>query len=75
MHDTYSMLHRSAILEDPVMSARALAHYLRRIRVTSSISVLNSLAREIVERFPQDEATPRLTEIISQKVRRLVRLN
>lgn len=64
-----------AVLDGPEMSALALAHYLRRIPRTNSLPALSHLAREIVERFPEDEATPRLTSVIAGKVARLTRGN
>ncbi|MDP9201499.1 MAG: hypothetical protein M3P26_06150 [Gemmatimonadota bacterium] len=57
------------------MSALAMAHYLHLIRRTKSIPRLSALAREIAERFPEDEATPRLTGIIAAKAGRLARAN
>ena len=55
------------------MSALAMAHYLHLIRRTKSIPRLSALAREIGERFPEDDATSRLTGVIAVKVARLTR--
>lgn len=57
------------------MPAATLAHYLRRLSHTNSVSALTKLAQEIVERFPGDEAALRLTCVIAVKAARLARTN
>lgn len=59
----------------PEMSARTMAHYLRRIRHTNQIPALADLAHEIRQRFPADRATPTLTAFIATKVERLTKAN
>jgi hypothetical protein len=57
------------------MSTFTLAHYLGRILRTDLPSALSELAREIVARFPDDEATHRLRGMIVVKVARLASAN
>jgi hypothetical protein len=57
------------------MFALAMAHYLHLIRRTKSIPRLSALAREIAERFPEDDATSRLTGVVTVKVAQLARTN
>ena len=57
------------------MSARMLAYYLRRIRLTHSVPALQRLANEIEAQYPEDGATPRLKGVIAAKEARLIEAN
>lgn len=49
------------------MSASELAGYLRRIRLSYSVSELHALVGDIERQFGDDEATPRLQSVIAAK--------
>jgi hypothetical protein len=48
-----------------------LAGFLRRIRLTDTITALRNLAGEIKAQYPEDEATPRLKGVVEAKAARL----
>lgn len=58
-------------LADESMSALELAHLIRRIANANSIPNLKDLEIEIIQLFPKDSATPRLTGVIEVKLTRL----
>lgn len=64
-----------AVLVGVEMSARTLAHYLRRTRLTQSVPALRALADEIERRFGYDEAARRLIGVIAAKAARLAAAN
>lgn len=55
----------------PEMTRPEMGAYLHRIPSTNTISGLCDLLEEIIERFPDDEATPSLTAFITRKIERL----